>query len=425
MSDNNTVPFWSLFSFGRGLNITKSDYVESGIPCLSYGDIHARYKGFLDASKDELPKVSPKFICENGDALLETGDIVFADTSEDYEGSGDASCIINSFDYLFAGYHTTIAKPRDKTRIYSPYFGYYFQTNHFRDQVRKKVNGVKVYSVTNKILNSTRVLLPEFDEQKRVAQEIDLKVKSIKTLMDKLQTIKDNLEVYRISLIARAVTKGIDPTVAMKESGISWIGKIPANWKIGRLSKVGKFRGGSAFPEEFQGQAGNPIPFYKVADLSISPDDRCMYDADNTITTQQVRQLKASIIPRKSIVYAKIGAAMLLNKRRITTRDCCIDNNMTSYQPTGVLLDWAYFWLIFVDFGAFSFPATVPSLSEGRQGRIPILIPSYNEQEKISEYVKTKTDMIRDVSGRIDRILKLLKELQSSLSYEIIVKNMC
>lgn len=117
------VPFSSLFSLGRGLNITKADYVAEGYPCLSYGDIHSRYKGFVDAAHDLLPKVAKDYVKSNVASLLKNGDIVFADTSEDYEGSGDATCIVGCSDYLFAGYHTTLAKPKDRSKIFSPYFG--------------------------------------------------------------------------------------------------------------------------------------------------------------------------------------------------------------------------------------------------------------------------------------------------------------
>lgn len=167
IKDYCLVPFYSLFSLGRGLNITKSDYVENGYPCLSYGDVHSRFKGFVNASRDNLPKVDFKFLKSNPLALLNEGDIVFADTSEDYEGSGDSTCVLECNSIFFAGYHTTIARPRSRLKVYSPYFGYYFQSEHFRGQLKKRVSGVKVYSITNRVLNSTRVLLPNLEEQKK------------------------------------------------------------------------------------------------------------------------------------------------------------------------------------------------------------------------------------------------------------------
>ena len=226
--------------------------------------------------------------------------------------------------------------------------------------------------------------------------------------------ILEKLYENRQSLIAHIVTRGLDSVSPKRDSGISWIGEIPAHWKVGKLANVGKFQGGSVFPEAFQGVKGNPIPFYKVADLSQSPDDWHLYDSANTITSQQAFQLKATIVRPNCIVYAKIGAAMLLNKRRRTTAECCIDNNMTSFRPTGVLLDWAYFWLTFIDFGAFSCPATVPSLSEGRQGRIPILIPPYNEQEEISEFLKEKVKSIHAILNNVRQKIKVLNEFRSS-----------
>lgn len=230
------VPFSSLFSLGRGLNITKADYVAEGCPCLSYGDIHSRYKGFVDAAHDLLPKVAKDYVKSNAASLLKNGDIVFADTSEDYEGSGDATCIVGCSDYLFAGYHTTIAKPKDRSKIFSPYFGYYFQTPHFRNQIVKQINGIKVYSITNKILNSTRVPLPPLKEQQDKASYLQKKTAAIDSAISRLLDLSSRVRTYRQSLITRAVTKGLDPNVPTKDAGLIWLGRIPEHWSYMRLA---------------------------------------------------------------------------------------------------------------------------------------------------------------------------------------------
>lgn len=265
-----------------------------------------------------------------------------------------------------------------------------------------------------------KIPLPLLQKQKEVVSKARGKITKLSELISMETKILGLVNSYRQSLISRAVTKGIDPAVPMKDSGIPWIGKIPAHWKMGKLANVGKFLAGSAFPEAFQGERNNQVPFYKVADLSQSYDDWHMNDSANTITPQQVVQLKASIIPPDCIVYAKIGAAMLLNKRRITVKNCCIDNNMTAFKPTGINIDWAYFWLSFIDFGIFSFPATVPSLSEGRQGRIPILIPPQNEQEEIATFIKKKINSIHTISKNVSQTIDLLKEFRASLVSNIL-----
>ena len=199
------VPFSAIFSLRRGLNITRENYQEEGVPCLSYGDVHSRYLGFVDAEINPLPKVSDDFVLTNPRCLLKTGEFVFADTSEDYKGSGDCTCVMNSGDGIFAGYHTTVASPT-KRNICSQYYGYYFLSDDFRDQVRKEVKGVKVFSITNTILNHAKVLFPPLKDQEEIARFLDVKCSTINKIEQKIYKEIEKLKEYRSSLISAAVT---------------------------------------------------------------------------------------------------------------------------------------------------------------------------------------------------------------------------
>ena len=199
------VPFSAIFSLRRGLNITRENYQEEGVPCLSYGDVHSRYLGFVDAEINPLPKVSDDFVLTNPRCLLKTGEFVFADTSEDYKGSGDCTCVMNSGDGIFAGYHTTVASPT-KRNICSQYYGYYFLSDDFRDQVRKEVKGVKVFSITNTILNHAKVLFLPLKDQEEIARFLDVKCSTINKIEQKIYKEIEKLKEYRSSLISAAVT---------------------------------------------------------------------------------------------------------------------------------------------------------------------------------------------------------------------------
>ena len=118
-----------------------------------------------------------------------------------------------------------------------------------------------------------------------------------------------------------------------KPSGVEWLGDVPEHWEARRLKDVGTLRGGAGFPHEEQNVEGEELPFYKVGDLKASLDGRVMGNPEHTISKETATKLRAAIIPPDSIVYAKIGAALLLNRRRVTSANCCIDNNMTQSCP--------------------------------------------------------------------------------------------
>lgn len=192
-----------LFSFSRGLPITKADLQDTGIPCVSYGEIHSKYGFEVDPKKHDLRCVKESYLDSHKKSLLEFGDFVFADTSEDIEGSGNFT-YLNSEDKAFAGYHTIIAKP--KKRIIYRYIAYYFNTLQFRNQIRSKVTGTKVYSITQAILKFTNVIFPPIDEQQSTAEYLDKECFRIDAKKAKTEKLIELLTEYRTALISEVVT---------------------------------------------------------------------------------------------------------------------------------------------------------------------------------------------------------------------------
>lgn len=133
--------FRNLFDFGKGLSITKENLQDEGIPCVNYGEVHSRYGFEVIPERDALKCVDSKYLVFNN-SMLNKGDFVFADTSEDIEGSGNFT-YLNSSTRIFAGYHTVIT--RLKITAIHRYIAYYFDSLSFRNQIRNKVKGVKVF----------------------------------------------------------------------------------------------------------------------------------------------------------------------------------------------------------------------------------------------------------------------------------------
>ncbi|EAJ0235448.1 restriction endonuclease subunit S [Campylobacter upsaliensis] len=192
-----------LFSLGNGLNITKQDFVSYGIPCVSYGEIHSKYPCRLDTSIHKLPYVSETYLADKPQSLLTKGDFVFADTSEDIEGSGNFTSI-QSYMPVFAGYHTIILKPKI-SEINDLYFSFLFDSFGIRSQIRKEVCGVKVFSITKSILKEIQCLLPPLQEQEEIAEFLDSKVAQIDLVIEKTKKQIKLIKEYKNTLINEAV----------------------------------------------------------------------------------------------------------------------------------------------------------------------------------------------------------------------------
>lgn len=196
-----------LFVLGNGLNITKADFVSYGIPCVSYGEIHSKYPCRLNTTIHTLPFVSKTHLVDKPQSLLQKGDFVFADTSEDIEGSGTFTSI-QSDTPIFAGYHTIILKSKGKINFL--YFSFLFDSIFTRNQIRKEVCGVKVFSITKSILKEVQRLIPPLKEQEQIANFLDEKCKKIDLLIEKTEKQIKLIKEYKTILINQAVCGRID-----------------------------------------------------------------------------------------------------------------------------------------------------------------------------------------------------------------------
>jgi type I restriction enzyme S subunit len=191
------------FNFHKGLTITKENLQEDGIPCVNYGEIHSKYGFEVDPSRHPLKCVDLTYLKNNEASLLKRGDFVFADTSEDIEGSGNFT-YFNSDINAFAGYHTVIAKP--KVPMNDRFMAYLMDSRSFRTQVRTEVKGVKVFSISQSILKNTVVWFPPSNEQASIVAYLDSKCSQIDGALKMKEEQIAALKEYKTSLINAAVT---------------------------------------------------------------------------------------------------------------------------------------------------------------------------------------------------------------------------
>jgi type I restriction enzyme S subunit len=239
--------FKFILNQSKGLTITKRDLVDEGILCVNYGEIHSKYGFKLDTAKNKLKCVDEKHLVTDPNSILNKGDFVFADTSEDIQGSGNFTHLMSD-DKTFAGYHTVIARP--KVEISSLFFAFLFDSIAFRNQIRKIVKGVKVYSITQSVLKETNVWIPSIKEQTAIANFLYDKIVKIDQAISIKQKQIELLKERRQILIHKAVTRGLNENVKLKDSGVEWIGEIPERWEIKRFRYVFKLGKGLTITKE-------------------------------------------------------------------------------------------------------------------------------------------------------------------------------
>lgn len=189
--------------FSKGLAITKADLTETGTAVISYGQIHSKLNVGTHLKPELLRHVPEALASADPGSRLQVGDIVFADTSEDVEGCGN--CVLMDAEVpVYAGYHAIVARPDEPSR--SRYFSYLFNAPCWRSQVRSKVAGIKVFSMTQRIFKGVSVFLPSEPEANAIADYLDAECAKI----DKMaELVTREIELYKKlkrSLINEVVT---------------------------------------------------------------------------------------------------------------------------------------------------------------------------------------------------------------------------
>ena len=216
------------------------------------------------------------------------------------------------------------------------------------------------------------------------------------------------------------------PYASYKPSGVPWLGDVPAHWIPKRLKHMGQFRAGAGFPIEEQGQSGNLLPFFKVRDIDGSNQGGVITTTDSTVSVETANRLGARVFPKNSIVFAKVGAALLLNRFRLLGVDACIDNNMMSYMVDAdeALPEFMYWAMQRINFSEIVNPGTVPSLNEPLISNLFMASPPPDEQQAIANYLDVETARIDTLTHEKDELVGLLKEWRQSVIAEVVTKGL-
>lgn len=181
--------------------------------------------------------------------------------------------------------------------------------------------------------------------------------------------------------------------------------EVPGNWCWTYWGDIGEFTSGSGFKNEYQSFTEYQIPFYKVGSLKYSDESGILYDISNTINEDMRAELKAALIPSQSIIFAKIGEAIRLNRRGINAVPCCIDNNLMSFQVKGCFWRYVYYWSMGLDLYAYTNATTVPAIRKSDLETIPFPVPPLLEQYRIVDRIASLFNKLEEAKEKVQAVV--------------------
>ncbi|WP_075250828.1 restriction endonuclease subunit S [Xanthomonas oryzae] len=194
--------------------------------------------------------------------------------------------------------------------------------------------------------------------------------------------------------------------------------ELPAGWAETSLGAIGSVQSGMGFPLEMQGQTEGVYPVYKVGDVSrgVLLDGGILRRSTNYVDAEAAAVLKGHIFPKGSILFAKIGEALRLNRRAIIFREGLADNNVMGFKAAqGIDDGFLYHFLRTQDLASLSRSTTIPSIRKSDVEDITISLPPLAEQKRIAQKLDALLAQVDTLKARIDAIPALLKRFRRSI----------
>jgi type I restriction enzyme S subunit len=199
--------------------------VKSGIPLVTAANIRNGHIEF-DSVQEFIPERDYDAWMVRG--LPEIGDVLLTTEAPLGEVAQITHCRI-------ALAQRVILLKADSRFILSDYLKFYFLSDVGNFQLATRATGSTAIGIKASHLRAVPVLVPPLDEQRRIVSLLDRQTARLDALIEKKERLITLLEEKRAAMINRAVTKGLDLSAPMKDSGIPWLGEIPANWEVKRL----------------------------------------------------------------------------------------------------------------------------------------------------------------------------------------------
>jgi len=399
-----------IFEFIGGLSISREKLGAEGVNYLHYGDIHKRNENFIDLEVDEqwIPKFNEEYKNIKNGVKLETGDVVFADASEDYEGIGKSVSIINYDNKPFvAGLHTIVGKDRNNL-LDEHYKRYCFSTKNIRKQFRVLATGTSVYGISRENIKKIKFLIPPLKEQQKIAEILS----TIDTQIDDTDKLIEKTKELKKGLMQRLLTKGIGHT----EFKITEVGEIPVEWEVKSLKDISNIKRGASprpikdtrwFSEE------KSIGWIRISDVTASSKyltNTMQYLSDEGIKKSRPVKVNDLIMS----ICATVGKPIIMKM------NACIHDGF-------VLLDeintkkYEKEFLYYVlqkyenDFKSMGQMGTQSNLNTELVGGLIIGVPALKEQQKIAYIFSSVDSQIEEYENKKSKLEELKKGLMQQL----------
>ncbi len=330
---------------------------------------------------------------ESQNSVLD-GDLLFLMSSEDYDGVGKNSLMKGNVPNLYLNSFCKGFRVKDKN-VYSSFLNFLMSSQVIRELVRMEAKGFIRINLRQDRLACCPILLPPLSEQQKIADYLDKVCGEIDGLVALQEAMIDELKAYKQSVITEAVTRGLNPNVPLKPSGIDWIGDIPEHWDLSMLKRLLTFQNGQDY-KHVENDCGYPV-----------------YGSGGIF-----RFATGYLYDGESILFGRKGT--IDKPLYVEGKFWTVDTMYYTIPLSGNNCKFLFYEATLLPFGKYQTSTALPSMTQTILGGMMVVVPPLSEQQQIASFLDEKCAEIDALVTIKQQKIEELKEYKKSIIYEYV-----
>ncbi|WP_019720219.1 restriction endonuclease subunit S [Heyndrickxia coagulans] len=298
--------------------------------------------------------------------------------------------------------------------INSRYLYYSLQSYFFTQQFNLNLTGI-IPGVSVEKIKNMFIKYPDIHQQQKIANFLDEKVSQIDTIIEKTKQSIEELKKYKQSLITETVTKGLNPDVEMKDTGINWLGNIPIHWKVIKIRNIFEIK------KDIANKLGYNVLSVTQQGLKIKDIESNEGQLSSDYSKYQIVEINDFVMNHMDLLTGWVDCSKYVGVTSPDYRVFRFKNNINyNHDYFKYLLQVCYLNRIFYAYGH--------GVSNLGRWRLPtdeflnfyVPVPNVDEQDKIADFLNKKLEIIDRLVRKKEEMVKEMEKYKKSLIYEYV-----
>lgn len=399
----------------KSSNVDKKDYPDQ-IPVRLCNYVDVYYNDVIDSSIKFMKSTASEL--EYKKFHLSSGDVVLTKDSETPNDIAVPAYVAENIDDLVCGYHLAVMRANHK--LDGKFLFRAIQSTGIKEQFYRLATGITRFGLKIRELESVLIPLPPLHEQQAIAQYLDQRCGKLDAIIAiKQQQIK-TLDALRQSIIYHAVTKGLDDSLPLVDSGVEWLGKIPQGWRVSKLKYItNQIVDGTHFTPNY---VESGVPFLRVTDIQTQFINferiKFITEEEHTGLTKRAKPQKGDVLLSKN---GTIGITKVVDwdwEFSIFVSLCLI-----KFLPNINPYYFSYFFesdVVNQQLFESSKKTSVTNLHLVKIRELLLCVPPFPEQQRIIDRLDQETQRLNDLKANLSQQISTLEAYKKALIYECV-----